>query len=77
MPATQRPRVLVPLAPGAEEMETVIDAVNVDLKSFRDAYYRKICGATLEPVLESIRRSVEKGMWVEVTNSFFPLPSVA
>lgn len=24
MPATQRPRVLVPLAPGAEEMETVI-----------------------------------------------------
>ncbi len=55
-----------------EEMEPLIDAVNIDLKSFRDPYYRKICGATLEPVLESIERTIRKGIWVEVTTLVIP-----
>jgi len=33
-----------------------LHAANVDLKSFSDEFYRKICGARLDPVLESIRR---------------------
>lgn len=54
------------------EMAPLIDAVNIDLKSFRDSYYRKICGATLEPVLESIERTVHEGIWVEVTTLVIP-----
>jgi pyruvate formate lyase activating enzyme len=54
------------------EMEPVIDAVNIDLKSLRDPYYRKICGATLAPVLDSIERTLSKGIWVEVTTLVIP-----
>jgi len=44
-----------------------LDAANVDLKSFNDAYYRKIVGGTLAPVLETIRLMKSLGIWVEVT----------
>ena len=30
-----------------------LDAANVDLKSFSDAFYKKICGARLQPVQQS------------------------
>jgi pyruvate formate lyase activating enzyme len=33
----------------------VLHGANVDLKSFSDRYYRKVCGATLAPVLDTIR----------------------
>lgn len=55
-----------------EEMGSVIDGASIDLKSFRDRYYRRVCGATLGPVLESIDRSVKKGMWIEVTTLVVP-----
>lgn len=32
-----------------------VDAMNIDLKGYTDSYYSKICGATLEPVLETIK----------------------
>jgi pyruvate formate lyase activating enzyme len=44
-----------------------LDAMNIDLKSFRDEFYRDLCGVRLEGVLETIRRAVEMGIWVEVT----------
>jgi len=44
-----------------------LDAANVDLKFFKDSSYRKICGATLQPILDSIRLMKELGIWVEVT----------
>jgi len=55
-----------------EEMLPLIDAANVDLKSFRDGTYRKVCGATLKPVLDSISRSFQRGMWIEVTTLVIP-----
>jgi pyruvate formate lyase activating enzyme len=55
-----------------EEMAPLIDAINIDLKSFRDPYYRKICGATLQPVLESVERTFRKGIWLEVTTLVIP-----
>lgn len=36
------------------ELVTIVDAFNVDLKGFNNDFYHKICGAKLEPVLESI-----------------------
>jgi pyruvate formate lyase activating enzyme len=59
----------------AEALETVrpvLDAANVDLKAFRDETYKKVCGARLEPVLETIRGMRAAGIWVEVTTLVVP-----
>ena len=32
-----------------------LDAANVDLKSFREDFYKKVCGAELEPVLKTLK----------------------
>lgn len=58
-----------------EALETIqpyLDACNVDLKSFRDEYYRTLCGAHLGPVLDSIRSMREMDIWVEVTTLVVP-----
>ena len=47
-------------------------AANVDLKSFRDEFYKKHCGARLNPVLESLQTMKEKGIWVEITTLLIP-----
>ncbi|MCM8797534.1 MAG: AmmeMemoRadiSam system radical SAM enzyme [Candidatus Omnitrophica bacterium] len=44
-----------------------IDAANVDLKFFKDNSYKKVCAASLSPVLDSIRTMHALGMWVEIT----------
>ncbi|HDQ44478.1 MAG TPA: AmmeMemoRadiSam system radical SAM enzyme [bacterium] len=49
-----------------------MDAANVDLKFFRDASYREICGARLEPVLETVRTLRRAGVWVEATTLVIP-----
>ncbi|HYM83607.1 MAG TPA: AmmeMemoRadiSam system radical SAM enzyme [Candidatus Dormibacteraeota bacterium] len=50
----------------------VIDAANVDLKGFDDPVYRRICGATLAPVLDSLVAMRDEGIWVEVTTLVIP-----
>jgi len=49
-----------------------IDADNVDLKSMRDDFYRKVCKARLQPVLDTIPRLKKAGVWVEVTTLVIP-----
>jgi pyruvate formate lyase activating enzyme len=59
----------------AEALETIapyLDAANVDLKSFRDETYKKVCGGRLQPVLDSIARMRRSGIWVEVTTLVVP-----
>jgi len=55
-----------------EEIAPFLDAANVDLKSFRDSYYRKTCGASLEPVKESIKLMHQLKIWVEITTLIVP-----
>ncbi len=55
-----------------ESIHPFLDAANVDLKSFRDEFYRRNCKARLQPVLDTIRRLKEKGIWVEVTTLIIP-----
>ncbi len=50
----------------------VLHGANVDLKSFSDRYYRRVCGATLRPVLETIEGMRRRGIWVEVTTLVVP-----
>jgi len=45
---------------------------NVDLKAFRDETYRKVCGARLQPVLDSLKSMKELGVWVEITTLVVP-----
>ncbi|MBF0252901.1 MAG: AmmeMemoRadiSam system radical SAM enzyme [Candidatus Omnitrophica bacterium] len=54
------------------DMITFIDAANVDLKSFNDETYRKVCGARLQPVLDSIVAMKNAGIWVEITTLIVP-----
>ncbi|MCW4019952.1 MAG: AmmeMemoRadiSam system radical SAM enzyme [Candidatus Bathyarchaeota archaeon] len=49
-----------------------LDAANIDLKSFHDEFYRKVCGARLEPVLDSIRLYKELRIWIELTTLVIP-----
>lgn len=55
-----------------KELGGLLDAANVDLKSFSDDFYKKVCGARLKPVLESIERMKKMGIWVEITTLIIP-----
>jgi pyruvate formate lyase activating enzyme len=54
------------------ELCRFVDAANVDLKAFSDAFYRDICGATLKPVLNTLVVMKSKGVLLEVTNLVIP-----
>jgi len=49
-----------------------IDGANVDLKSFSDEFYRKICFGKLEPILDAIKEMKKLGVWIELTNLIIP-----
>jgi pyruvate formate lyase activating enzyme len=53
-------------------IQPYLDACNVDLKSFRNEFYKKNCKARLQPVLDSIRLMKELGIWVEITTLVIP-----
>jgi pyruvate formate lyase activating enzyme len=48
------------------ELLPLVDAMNIDLKSMDPEFYRKICGGTLPPVLDTIRESAQS-THVEIT----------
>jgi pyruvate formate lyase activating enzyme len=51
----------------------VMDAANVDLKAFTPEFYRKLCYAEIEPVLETLRYlKHETDVWFEVTTLLIP-----
>ncbi len=49
-----------------------LDAANVDLKAFRDETYRHYIGARLQPVLDSLKKMQQLGVWVEITTLVIP-----
>ncbi len=55
-----------------DEIRPYLDACNVDLKSFREDFYKKTCKARLQPVLDSIAHMRKIGVWVEVTTLVIP-----
>ena len=50
-----------------KDMAFWLDAANVDLKIWDDAYYKKILKGGLEAVKETLRGMIKEGIWVEVT----------
>jgi len=55
-----------------ETLHPYLDAANVDLKAFTEDFYRRICGARLAPVLDSLKVMKQLGIWVEVTTLIIP-----
>ena len=50
-----------------------MDAANVDLKAFTQAFYRKVCYADIEPVLDTLKYlRHETNVWFEVTTLLIP-----
>ena len=49
-----------------------LDGSNIDLKSIDNEFYKKICGARLEPVLEAIKIMHKNKVWIELTNLLIP-----
>ncbi len=58
-----------------ESIEAVIphlDAINIDIKSFDDDFYKENCGGRLLPVLETAKKMKKEGVWVEITTLSIP-----
>ena len=54
------------------ELKGVIDAMNIDVKAFRNEFYEKVCKASLEPVLRTCVLALEMGIHLEVTYLIIP-----
>ena len=54
-----------------EYLRPWVDLYKVDLKSFDDRHYRQL-GGRLQPILDSIRRLHEMGLWVEIVTLLIP-----
>jgi pyruvate formate lyase activating enzyme len=54
------------------ELSPMLGAYRVDIKSFSDAFYKKICGAHLQPVLDSAVRARELKMHIETVTLVIP-----
>ncbi|MEM9303457.1 MAG: AmmeMemoRadiSam system radical SAM enzyme [Pseudomonadota bacterium] len=50
-----------------------MDAANIDLKAFTERFYRKLCGASLAPILETLEYvHRETDVWLELTTLLIP-----
>jgi len=54
------------------ELLPFLDAANIDVKAFSEDFYRKLCGAKLEPVLRNIEAIYKAGVHIELTTLLIP-----
>lgn len=54
------------------EICKVIDAANIDLKSFDPGIHLKLTAGKIEPVLETLKTMKDRGVWLEITNLVVP-----
>lgn len=54
------------------ELLPALDACNIDLKAFTNGFYKKQTGASLQPVLDSVKAIHEAGVHLELTNLIIP-----
>ncbi|MBX9689431.1 MAG: AmmeMemoRadiSam system radical SAM enzyme [Candidatus Obscuribacterales bacterium] len=55
------------------EFYSVMDAANVDLKAFTEGFYKKLCLAHIQPVLDTlVWLKKETNVWFEITNLMIP-----
>jgi pyruvate formate lyase activating enzyme len=50
-----------------------LDGINVDLKAFSEDYYKRLCKAHLQPVLDTLKYiAKETKIWLEITTLLIP-----
>lgn len=54
------------------EITGFIDAFNIDLKAFNDEFYRRLTGARMDPVKDSLRQIAGSGKHLEITTLIIP-----
>lgn len=54
------------------EISPVLGAMNVDVKAFREGFYKDVCKARLAPVLSTCELAVELGIHLELTYLVIP-----
>jgi pyruvate formate lyase activating enzyme len=54
------------------EVAPVLSAYRVDLKAFSEDFYRKVCGAHLQPILDSAVVARELGLHIETVTLVIP-----
>ena len=57
---------------GLRDLAGMLNAFRVDIKSFSDAFYRKVCGGSLQPVLDAALLAKELGMHIETVTLVIP-----
>lgn len=55
-----------------EELLPLIDAFSVDLKAFGNAFYSQLCGASLQPVLDSLKAIADSDAHLEIDYLVIP-----
>ncbi len=54
------------------ELCPLIDAANIDLKSFDPKFYERVCDGKLEPVKRTLKLLKSEGVHIEITNILIP-----
>lgn len=55
-----------------ELIKNLLDAANIDLKGISEDFYKELCDARVQPVLDSIKRMYDAKIHIEVTNLLIP-----
>jgi pyruvate formate lyase activating enzyme len=57
----------------ARQLFARMDAANIDLKSFREAFYHDVCAGHLRPVLDTLELvALDTPVWLELTTLLIP-----
>jgi pyruvate formate lyase activating enzyme len=54
------------------DLLSIIDAMNIDIKSMNPTFYRRICKGSLEPVLKTCESVKKAGCHLEITHLLIP-----
>lgn len=54
-----------------DDMKGIIDAINIDLKTFNNKYYKEL-GGNLDIVCENLKHFYKNGIWLEITTLLVP-----
>lgn len=55
-----------------KKLDGMLDAINIDLKSYNKEFYLKVCGAKRDIVLRNIEAVSKSSIWLELTTLIIP-----
>jgi len=55
-----------------EHLLPYLDTVTIDLKAFTEDFYHRISGGSLSPVLDTLLKVSQAGLWLEIVNLLIP-----